>query len=228
MQVPDMFHKIRLVHEELIRFYGVPEPKERQDPLSELVQTILSQNTSDRNTARSFAELKRRFPTWEGVLKASEEEVIEAIQVGGLARIKAPRIRAILRQIYQEQGSLQLEFLREMPVCDVKIYLTRLHGVGPKTAACVLLFSLGMPALPVDTHVHRVSLRLGLAPPNTSAERTQELLESMLPEQEYYSFHLNMIHHGRTLCAAAKPKCTECPLDILCDFAHLHTLDTLL
>src|SRR5450756_1989335 len=104
MQEPDMSHKAQLVHKELMRFYGLPEPKGRQDPLSELVQTILSQNTSDRNTARSFAELKRRFPTWEGVLEASVEEVIEAIQVGGLARIKAPRIQAILRQLYQEQG----------------------------------------------------------------------------------------------------------------------------
>lgn len=226
MQEPDMSHKAQLVHEELVRFYGLPEPKGRQDPLSELVQTILSQNTSDRNTARSFAELKRRFPTWEGVLEASVEEVIEAIQVGGLARIKAPRIQAILRQLYQEQGSLQLEFLREMPASSVENYLTGLHGVGPKTAACVLLFSLDMPALPVDTHVHRVSLRLGLVPPRSTAEKTQELLEAILPEQTYYPFHLNMIHHGRTLCAAAKPKCTECPLEALCDYTHLHAPHT--
>lgn len=226
MQESDMFHKAQLVHSELVRFYGLPELKARQDPLSELVQTILSQNTSDRNTARSFAALKSRFPTWEGVLEANVEEVIAAIQVGGLARIKAPRIQAILCQLHQEQGSLQLEFLREMSASAAKSYLTKLHGVGPKTAACVLLFSLDMPALPVDTHVHRVSLRLGLIPPRSSAEKTQELLEAILPKQDYYTFHLNMIHHGRVLCSATRPKCTECPLEALCDYAHLHALMT--
>ena len=226
MQESDMFHKAQLVHSELVRFYGLPELKARQDPLSELVQTILSQNTSDRNTARSFAALKSRFPTWEGVLEANVEEVIAAIQVGGLARIKAPRIQAILCQLHQEQGSLQLEFLREMSASAAKSYLTKLHGVGPKTAACVLLFSLDMPALPVDTHVHRVSLRLGLIPPGSSAEKTQELLEAVLPKQDYYTFHLNMIHHGRVLCLATRPKCTECPLEALCDYAHLHALMT--
>jgi endonuclease-3 len=226
MLKPDLTLKARLVHQELVRFYGLPAPRERQDPLSELIQTILSQNTSDLNTARSFSALKLRFPSWEDVLEADSEAVIEAIHVGGLARIKGPRIQAILRQIYQEQGQLSLENLRTMPTHAVKNYLTGLHGIGPKTAACVLLFSLGKPALPVDTHVHRVSLRLGLVPLKTNAEKTQELLESYLPEQDYYSFHMNMIHHGRTLCAATKPKCLECPLAALCDYVHLHVLDT--
>ncbi|MHB1356238.1 MAG: endonuclease III domain-containing protein [Anaerolineae bacterium] len=228
MQEPDISPIAHLVHEKLVSYYGLPEPKKQQDPLSELVQTILSQNTSDRNTARSFAELRRRFPTWEGVLKANVEEVIEAIQVGGLARIKAPRIQAILREISLERGNLALEFLREMSASAVKDYLIKLYGVGPKTAACVLLFSLGVPALPVDTHVHRVSLRVGLVPPKSSVEKTQEILEASLPEQAYYPFHLNMIRHGRTLCTAANIKCAVCPLNTLCEYAHLHTPDTLL
>jgi endonuclease-3 len=223
MQEPVSIVNAQLVHRELVRFYGLPEPKRRQDPLSELIQTILSQNTSDRNTTRSFAELKSRFPAWEDVLAADPEEIIETIKVGGLARIKAPRIQDILRQIKQERGCLGLEFLREMPTGTVKSYLSRLHGVGPKTVACVLLFSLDMPALPVDTHVHRVSLRLGLVPPKSSAEKTQEVLEASLPEQDYYPFHLNMIQHGRTLCTPARLKCAECPLEPLCEYSHLHT-----
>lgn len=210
------------VHQQLLGSYGLPALKEKQDPLSELIQTILSQNTSDRNTARSFAELRCRFPTWEQVMAAETVEIENAIRVGGLARIKAPRIKAILEQLYAENGRLDLSMLAEMPVDDARAYLTRLHGVGNKTAACVLLFSLGKPALPVDTHVHRVSLRIGIVPPKTTAEETQRLLESSLPESFYYPFHLNMIRHGRECCSAAKPRCGVCPLKSRCEYAYLH------
>jgi endonuclease-3 len=226
MQEPSISHKALLVNDELICYFGMPELRGRQDPLSELIQTILSQNTSDRNTVRSFAELVHRFPTWDDVLKADVQDVVEAIRVGGLAQIKAPRIKAILRQIEREHGNLQLDFLREMSPGSIFKYLTSLHGVGPKTAACVLLFSLDMPAIPVDTHVHRVSLRLGLVSPKTSAGKTQELLEALLPRKVYYPFHMNMIRLGRSLCKAARPKCAECPLNDLCDFFHLHAVDT--
>lgn len=209
------------VHQHLIEAYGLPEPKLRQDPLSELIQTILSQNTSDTNTARSFAELRRRYPTWEQVLAAEVDDVADAIRVGGLAQIKAPRIHAILQQLQREHGELSLAFLNGMIPAEAKTYLTSLHGVGPKTAACVLLFSLGKAALPVDTHVHRVSLRLGLVPAKSSAEKTQQILEELLPPSAYYPFHLNMIRHGRECCRAAKPQCEHCPLNTCCAYFSL-------
>ncbi len=221
MTDPDPSSFAQWVHQRLLQAYGTPVYKERLDPLSELVQTILSQNTSDRNTARSFAELRRRYPTWEQVLAANTDDIADAIRIGGLARVKAPRIKAILQQLVQETGRLDLSQLEALPTPQAKQYLTRLHGVGSKTAACVLLFSLGKPALPVDTHVHRVSLRLGLVPPRSTAEKTEELLESYLPEQDYYPFHLNIIHHGRHCCTAAKPQCPRCPLAHRCAYNHL-------
>jgi endonuclease III len=226
MQAPDKSQKALQAYQALLSFYGIPAPRDKQDPLSELIQTILSQNTSDRNTARSFSQLKRHFPGWNDVLEADVQDVIAAIKVGGLAQIKGPRIQAILRQIYREQGSLNLEFLNGMSASSIMTYLTRLQGVGPKTAACVILFALDKPALPVDTHVHRVSLRLGLVPAKSSAGRTQELLEAMLPVHLYFPFHMNVIRHGRTLCLAARPKCSECPLADLCDFGHLQASNT--
>ncbi|MHB9034326.1 MAG: endonuclease III domain-containing protein [Anaerolineae bacterium] len=214
------------VHQRLMDAYGMPTLKTRQDPLSELIQTILSQNTSDINTARSYAALRRCFPAWEDVLAADVEDITDAIRVGGLAQIKAPRIKAILHQLSSENGDLDLGLLGDMPIDQARSYLTRLHGVGSKTAACVLLFSLGKPALPVDTHVHRVSLRLGLVPPKSSAEQTQQLLESFLPQETYYPFHLNMIRHGRTCCSAAKPQCPCCVLQTRCEYNRLQALDT--
>jgi len=151
-------------HRRLLDYYGEPTLKERRDPLSELVVTILSQNTADVNTDRAYRALQQRFPAWEEVLAAPVEELAEAIRVAGLANIKAPRIRRILEDLQAEQGRLDLGFLEAMTVDEAKTYLMRLHGVGPKTAACVLLFSLHKPALPVDTHVLRVSRRVGLVP----------------------------------------------------------------
>jgi len=210
------------VHERLLTFYGEPTRKEQRDPLSELVLTILSQNTADVNTARSYAALRQRFATWEDVLAADPADVAEAIHIGGLANIKAPRIQRILQQLRAERGGLDLDFLATMPVAEARQYLTSLHGVGPKTAACVLLFSLHKPALPVDTHVHRIARRVGLVPDRASAEKAHEILESLLPEEAYYPFHLNVIHHGRTLCKAQKPQCGRCPLCASCDYARQH------
>jgi len=207
------------VHELLLDHYGRPALKEQRDPLSELVLTILSQNTADANTARAYASLKEAFPTWEQVLEADSQEVAAAIRHGGLANIKAPRIQAILESLVESHGRPTLEFLRDMPVTEAREYLTSLHGVGPKTAACVLLFSLHKPALPVDTHVHRVSLRVGLVPPKSSAEKTNLLLEAMLPPETYYPFHLNVIRLGRETCKASSPQCAQCPLVQICDYA---------
>ena len=208
------------IHQLLLSHYGEPTLKERRDPLSELVMTILSQNTADTNSGRAYAALKERFPTWEAVLAASTEDVVEAIRIGGLANIKAPRIQRILQELREERGKLDLCFLDEMPVDKARAYLISLPGVGPKTAACVLLFSLHKPALPVDTHVRRVARRLGLVPAKATAEKANILLEEVLPEDAYYPFHLNMIRHGRTLCKAGKPRCQICPLARDCDYAH--------
>jgi len=152
------------------------------------------------------------------VLGADVRALADAIRVGGLADIKAPRIQHILRSLQAERGELDLSFLGDMSVQDARRYLAGLPGVGPKTAACVLLFSLGKPALPVDTHVHRVVLRLGLAPPKASAERASEILEDILPQDAYYPFHLNIIRHGRTLCKAQRPLCDACALACECRY----------
>jgi len=206
------------VHESLLGLYGEPERKEKMDPLSELIQTVLSQNTADVNTARAYASLRQRFPTWRDVLDAPTAQVADAIRQGGLADIKAPRIQGILRRLQEERGELNLDLLASMPVDEARAYLLSFAGVGPKTAACVLLFSLDKPALPVDTHVHRVTKRLGLVAAKATAEQANAQLEGLLPTELYYSFHLNVIRHGRTLCVAGRPRCSLCALGSLCDY----------
>jgi len=200
--------------------YGELPWRPHGDPMTELVLTILSQNTSDANSGRAFARLRLRFPTWEALLLGVDpQEIAEAIRVGGLARIKAPRIRAILEDIWRRVGSFDLSFLKEMPLAEAKAWLRALPGVGPKTAACVLMFALGMPALPVDTHVYRVAKRLGLVPPQTGADRAHELLEGLLAPEQVYPFHMSLIRHGRRICKARRPLCPECPLAPRCPSA---------
>ena len=216
---------IQTVHETLLGYYGAPQIKPQRPPLDELVLTILSQNTADVNTARAYQNLTDTFPTWQKVVEAPTETVAEAIRIGGLANIKAPRIQAILRKVLKDQGELSLNALTKLPPQEIKSYLTSLKGVGPKTAACVMLFSMHVPAMPVDTHVHRVALRLGLVPEKTTAEKTQELLEEATPSELYYPLHLLMIQHGRTLCHARNPECSTCPLQTMCPF-HLYLRKT--
>lgn len=189
-------------------------------PVDELVMTILSQHTSDVNTERAFAALRSRFPTWDAVIAAPTADVADTIRGGGLANLKAPRIQQALVEIQHEYGSFNIEFLAERSVPDARRLLTRLHGVGPKTASCVLLFSLGMPALPVDTHVHRVARRLGLIGNDVSAESAHDRLESALGggRDEVYAFHMNMIAHGRAVCSAQQPACGRCRLTRCCDY----------
>ncbi|MDO8472914.1 MAG: endonuclease III [Dehalococcoidia bacterium] len=189
------------------------------DPIDELVQTVLSQNTSDINSGRAYENLVSRFTTWKEVLEAIDQEIADAIRPGGLADIKAPRIKAILADVLRRRGRLDLFFLRDLPLHDAQDWLEELPGVGPKTAACVLLFSLGMPALPVDTHVMRVSHRLGLVPARANASKTQELLQNMVRPKDVYSFHLLLIRHGRTVCRARGPLCGECVLCSRCPSA---------
>ena len=202
--------------------YGPRVLRENGDPVSELVGTILSQNTSDVNTARSMARLREEFPTWEEVRRAPVEDVIDAIRSGGLANIKGPRIQAALDHIAIRQGDTHLEFLQDLPLDEAMSWLVSIDGVGPKTAACVLLFSLGRPAMPVDTHVGRVMTRLGVVPDRTSTLTKQRILESLIGPDPHrtYAVHVETISHGQQICKAQRPKCDICPLVHLCDFAQ--------
>jgi endonuclease-3 len=218
MQSDQLANKAARVHHLLREHYGEPQRRRSLDPLSELVLTILSQNTSDVNSGRAFDALRQRFPVWEDVMQADTQQVADAIRMGGLSQIKAPRIQAILRQLDAERGQLSLDFLNDMTVEQAREYLTALHGVGPKTAACVLLFSLNKPAFPVDTHVHRVGRRIGLFPLNATPEKASALLEELVPEASYYSFHVLLIWHGRRICKASAPRCEVCPVKAECNY----------
>ena len=204
--------KIAEIIKLLAKEYGSITWRSRTDPLSELIMTILSQNTSDHNSRRAFDSLLTRFGGWEAVAEGSVEDIAEAIKLGGLAQVKAPRIKKILEQIQAQRGSLDLKFLKKMPVAEAKAWLRGLPGVGPKTAACVLLFSLGKPVLPVDTHIHRVAKRLGLIGSRVSAEKAHEILGDMVPADDVYRFHILLIEHGRRVCKAQRPRCRECVL----------------
>jgi endonuclease-3 len=200
----------------LAKEYGSVTWRSHTDPLSELVVTILSQNTSDHNSRRAFDSLLGRFGSWEAVAGGSVEDIADAIKLGGLAKVKAPRIKKILEQIQEQRGSLDLMFLKKLPIAESKAWLQSLPGVGPKTAACVLLFSLGKPVLPVDTHIHRVAQRLGLIDSRISAEKAHEILGDMVPARDVYRFHILMIEHGRRVCKAQHPRCRECVLLKIC------------
>lgn len=190
--------------------------RRRYEPVDELVVTILSQHTSDLNAERSYAVLKRAYATWDAVADAPLEEIEAAIRGSGLARQKAPRIRETLRKIRELRGALDLEFLRDLPLDEAKRWLTALPGVGPKTAAVLLCFAMGMPAMAVDTHVYRVARRLGLIGPKVSAEKAHTLLEKAVAPDEVYSFHVYLITHGRRVCQARRPRCEACVLSTIC------------
>lgn len=208
------------VHQALLEFYGHPRWRTPLPPVDELVSTILSQNTNDLNRDRAFERLRRRFPTWQAVRDGDPEEVIAAIRPAGLAYQKGPRIQNVLREITAQVGRLSLEFLRDMSPEDARRWLMQFKGVGPKTAAIVLQFSLQMPAFPVDTHIYRVTGRLGLRPQKMTAGQAHDHLASLLPPAAYYAAHLNLIRLGREICQARKPLCPHCPLTTLCDFYH--------
>jgi endonuclease-3 len=205
-------------HKRLLDFYGYPQWRNPLPLVDELVSTILSQNTSDVNRDKGFDALKARFPTWEAVRDAPPDEVVEAILPAGLANQKGPRIQAVLGQITEERGELSLDFLKELDSQAAKEWLMKFKGVGPKTAAIVLQFSLDKPAFPVDTHVHRVTGRLGLRPETMSAEKAHGYFEALLPPDTYYAAHLNIIRLGREICFARRPNCLACPLQGLCGY----------
>ncbi len=204
------------IHQTLLETYGEPTWRNPLPPVDELVSTILSQNTNDTNRDRAFEALRAQFPTWEAVRDAKTDEVIAAIRPAGLANQKGPRIQKVLRQITAERGSLDLSFLKDMPLEEARAWLMKFDGVGPKTAAIVLCFSLNRPAFPVDTHIYRVSGRIGLRPEKMTVEQAHPHLEGLLPPNTYYAAHLNLIRLGREVCAARKPNCPVCPIRSLC------------
>ena len=210
--------KAHTVYERLLAHFGIPDWHEPLPALDELVCTILSQNTNDRNRDMAFTALRRRFTAWEDVRDAPLAEVINSIRPAGLANQKGARIQQVLRQMSAERGSLDLSFLKDMPRAEAWDWLTRFKGVGPKTASIVLVFSLGIPAFPVDTHIYRVSGRLGLRPANITVEEAHPHLASLFNPDTYGTAHLNLISLGREICLARKPLCGRCPLTDVCDF----------
>ncbi len=202
--------------------YGVRKNDPSGDPLDGLIGTILSQATSDINSSRAHQALRAAYPSWQAVLAAPAEALAEVIRSGGLANLKAQRIKETLAAIQAERGALDLGFLRDLAPVAARDWLRQLPGVGPKTASCVLLFALDQPILPVDTHVHRVAKRLGLIGPKVSAEKAHDLLQAQLQPEQVYEFHVNMITHGRKVCHAQRPDCPSCPLALHCAYYRGH------
>jgi endonuclease-3 len=208
------------VHRRLLVAYGEPTWRPYYQPMDELVLTFLSQNTSDLNSGRAFEALKARYPAWQAVLDAPTDELVETIRSGGLAQQKAPRIQKALRRILAERGAFNLDFLADLPVDEASRWLTSFDGIGHKTASIVLLFCFNKPAFPVDTHVGRVTRRLGLAGSKDSEEKIKGIWEALAPGEWFYPLHLNLIRHGREVCHAQRPGCAACPLTDICEYTR--------
>jgi endonuclease-3 len=200
----------------LVKHYGRRQLVASHYPLDELIQTILSQNTSDTNSRRAFRALQKSFVNWENLLNADTGLIADFIKRGGLGHVKARRIQGALCEINNRRGKLDLDFLSEMSVPEARDWLLQIPGVGDKTASCVLLFALGKPALPVDTHIYRISKRLGLIGGKTSLKDAHKILEDMIAPEDIYEFHVLMIEHGRKTCIARNPRCTRCIIKKLC------------
>ncbi len=213
----DRATKLHQLEQHLRLAYGEPQWQPGVDPVDELVNTILSQATSDINRDKGFAALKQHFATWHEVMDADPEQVITVIRPAGLARQKGPRIQAALRTILDRRGTISLDFLADMPLTEAKAWLTSIDGIGPKTAAIILLFAFNRPAFPVDTHVHRISQRLGLIETKVTADKAHDLLENAGDPITFYPLHLNLIRHGREVCQARQPRCAVCVVQTLCD-----------
>lgn len=202
----------------LTREYGVKVVELDDDPVDTLIETILSQNTTDANSHKAFRALKRAYPRWEPMMEERPAKIAAIIKSGGLADMKARRILDALAFIWNTRGRLELDFLRSMSPGQAETWLGQMKGVGPKTRSIVLLFALGMPAFPVDTHIHRVTKRVGLIGQRTSREHAQEELAMLVPAEEFYNFHINIIEHGRAVCQARKPRCPACKVSRYCDY----------
>jgi endonuclease-3 len=209
---------VRYLIQNLERAYSLPENKwTGWDVLDMLVAVILSQATSDANSDRTYDALKRRFPTWDAVLAARERTLADTIRLGGLANQKARVIRELLGQIKERHGSLDLSFVKRMPAREAARYLSSFRGVGPKTVACTLLFACGAEVFPLDTHIFRILRRVGLIPPKCSDAFAHEVMDRLVPAGKFYSFHVNLIRHGRALCRPREPACSRCPIVEYCD-----------
>jgi endonuclease III len=204
--------RVAAIRDRLRELYGRPAWEPHGHPIAELVRTILSQNTNDRNRDVAYARLRERFPSWEAVRDAPAEEVIEAIRPGGLAPQKGPRIQEVLRRLGEAPD---LDWLAEADRDEAIDYLTGLPGVGRKTAACVMIFALGRPEIPVDTHVYRVGGRLGLFPPKASFELAHDEMRAITDPEDAYELHMNLIRHGREVCRPT-PRCERCDLRRMC------------
>jgi len=202
----------------LTGLYGRKEIEGEDEPVDTLVETILSQNTTDKNSHRAFQVLKCAYPRWDDMMGEDPKNVAGLIRSGGLADMKAERILGALNFIKKSTGELSLDFLREMTPSQADAWLAQIKGVGPKTRGIILLFALKMPAFPVDTHIHRVTKRLGLIHQKVSREKAQEELARLVPQKEFYNFHINLIEHGRAVCQARKPRCDVCDIRQLCDY----------
>lgn len=198
--------------------FGIPQRFDILDPLSNLILTVLSQNTNDKNRDVAYQRLKQKYLTWETVMTGELSEIENAIRPGGLAKQKSERIQNILKWIFQEYGRLNLDKLCEIDPNNTIEKFTRLKGIGVKTISVVLMFSCGVDIFPVDTHVHRICLRLGLVPEKSTAEKTFWLMQPLVPDGKSFSLHMNFLKLGRTICLARKPKCTVCPLQKWCDY----------
>jgi endonuclease-3 len=212
---------INRVHQALLKRHGIPAPKKYPRVLDALVETILSQNTGDRNSHRAYLSLKKKFPDWPAAAAVRPQAIEAAIRTGGLARIKSLRISKLLKLIAQEQGRVSLEYLKQLSPGKAYCKLLSYDGVGPKTAACTLLFGAGMPFFPVDTHVYRICQRLGWAAPKESAESFQERIGPLIPPEMVYCLHVNLIKHGRQACHPRGPECSRCCLKTYCTFLQV-------
>ena len=204
--------QLKYVTQNLEAAYGIPRNDSTDDPLDELIGTILSQATTNQNSHRTFANLKSRFKDWEAVQRAEPVQIEEAIRLGGLAQVKSRVIKTILDEIKTRVGKLDLSFLHTAPVAEAHDFLTSLKGVGPKTAACVLLFACKRPVFPMDTHIFRIARRLGVIPAKGSDTQAHRQMEQLIPKNKHYSLHINMILHGRRICHPRNPKCEKCCL----------------
>ena len=212
---------IPYILQNLSAVYGVPKPRRGLDPLDVLIETILSQSTTNVNSDRAFESLKRRFPTWERVRRARVTSIETAIRSGGLAKQKSLRIKHLLNDIYDRRGELDLSFLGTAPLEEAKQFLASFKGVGPKTVACTLLFAYNRPVFPIDTHIFRIARRLGLIPLKCSDDEAHQLMGRMIPPKRYFEAHINLIRHGRQICRPRDPLCEQCCLVDYCEYYEM-------
>ncbi|MBL8190636.1 MAG: endonuclease III [Acidobacteria bacterium] len=219
-ELDEQRRQLAFITQNLEATFGVPRNDSHEDPLDELINTILSQSTTNINSHRAFASLKQRFPNWEQVRRARPASIAAAIKSGGLANVKSIVIKNILNDIQERRGALDLSFLKTVPVSEAREFLISLKGVGPKTAACVLLFACKRSVFPMDTHIFRILRRTGLLPEKISDHLAHEKIENLIPPKKHYSLHINLITLGRRICHPRNPKCGQCPLNEHCDFGR--------